>query len=212
MNFGRFTSVLRDLSVETPPPLAADRPAVEGFEPVWPLGGDREADRLEKLIEAATAKGFAAGRSAAAEHYEEAIRDLTFKSEEKLVEARRTWVAEQGQALAKSVADGLAGTESRLTDAIAGVLVPLVKSGLRRVAVNEVLVGIREAVAIQRNARVALKGPDDLVAEIERQLSSSNIACETTASASAEVEVRVNDLLIMTQLAPLLLRVEDIVR
>lgn len=213
MSFDRFNAVLRDLAVAAPEPASIVEPDNrDGFERVWPIGAEKKVDDRAHQIQEASDLAFAAGRQAASDHYEEVIRDLQHKAEERLAEARRAWASEQAHLFAESVAHQIGDVEQRISDAIAGIVKAPMIMGLQRAALEELVGAVTSAISPQRAARIVVTGREDLVGEIERQLSSRNIACETVVAAGSEVEVRVDDLMIKSQLTPLIQHVEDILR
>ncbi len=174
-------------------------PSFGGDDDILELQAGPDLD--EQLAEArgqGHAEGEAAGRAAA----DAEIAALGASHEAHVEALRNAWIAEQGEALAGLIRDGLRDVETAIADALAAVLEPVLADGMRAKALDEVRDAIGTLLAGDRGAVVRVTGPADLVDAVQAALGPApgvDFAADATA---VELTVLAGDTTVRSVLEP----------
>lgn len=173
-------------------------------EALLPLG-----PALDEQLADARREGYAEGEAAAREAAEAESADLQAAHEAALDAARDAWAAEQGEAMATLVGDGLAALEKAVTDALAALVEPLLHEAARAKACDEVREAVGALLAGGEGRLVTIRGPADLVAVLKGAVAASPSLAFEPDDEAAELTVTAGDTTIRSALQPWADRLRD---
>jgi hypothetical protein len=165
------------------------------------LSPEEESEERSLLVEAARAEGFQAGREDALAEAEARIAEREAEFQQKLVAAREAWSASEAAVLATSIAQGLDQVRDELIAVTARVLMPFLTEEVRKRALSELAVTIKDVLAREPGSGIVVTGPPDLLKNLELQLSEYAGAMTFTPSQSCEVEVKAGHALLSTRIS-----------
>lgn len=157
---------------------------------------------LDEQLADARREGYAEGEAAARAEGEAEVEALKAGYETRMEEARRDWVAEQGDVLAGLLRDGLAAVEVALADALAGLMEPVLREAVRDKTLAEVRDAIATLLAGADGAIIRVTGPADLVEATEAALAPSSGIEFATDDEAVELTVLAGDTTVRSALEP----------
>ncbi|MGY2047715.1 hypothetical protein [Methylobacterium sp. JK268] len=190
-------------AVEAEAPLAVLlRSARRSAEPAPPAPPpeDREA-----LLREAEERGRRLGRAQAAAEtaaaLEAALAESQAIADEQMRESRRDWAEREGRVLAEALARAMDGLESRLTERVAHLLLPVLDEALRARAVSELREAIARLLADSAKPALRVSGPPDLLAALAAALGPLAEGLALAPGEGPDLTVTAEDAVIETQLA-----------
>ena len=142
-------------------------------------------------------KGFAAARA----ELEATIAAERASFEQRVREERARWVAEEGERLSAGWDGMLQELEAKLSDAVAGLLLPVIGAGLASKAVSELSAVIADLLSEDKRPLIRVLGPEDLLTALRMRLGPKAASMEFAPSETVDLKLVLGDTVIETQLA-----------
>ncbi len=161
---------------------------------------ETEADR----IEAARASGFASGEAAAKAVLEATVAGLGEEHARELAAAREAWVRGEADKLAHQLAAGLKDLETRIADATARVLAPLLQAEVARQAIADLNSELARLLANAADVSLSISGPEDLLealrVRLADQLAGKTVSVDYRQSEEPDVRIVAGQTVLETRL------------
>lgn len=161
---------------------------------------DGGVERTEAAIASAVASALEDARKAHTSELEAALRAQKDKAAEELRTAREAWVSEEGERLAKALAETIEGVRDDLRTAVSEVLAPVVETAVRERALDEFASVLSRLMDDEETPFLTVDGPKDLIEDLRARLADVT-TLSFQPGASEELSVRVGDTEIRTALA-----------
>jgi hypothetical protein len=152
------------------------------------VAGKRDA---ESRIEEARTRGVAEGRGFGAQ---EAAFEQKFSIE------RQKWASEQGERLSNLIKSEVSDFELRIADKLAKILKPVLAQEVRRRAVSELVELLEGLLSKGEIARLAVSGPEDLLAMLRTQLDGKIASVSYVASAACDLRITADETIFETRI------------
>ena len=129
-----------------------------------------------RTLAAAEEEGFEKGLAAARLEAEAALAEARADFESESAEARSRWLAEEAEPIVAGWSQALCELETRLADAAAHAIAPLVETAVARRAVQELQAAIGELLGSGEAKAIRVTGPQDLIDALRDRLADSAAA------------------------------------
>jgi hypothetical protein len=149
------------------------------------------------------------GREAAQREHEEAFAVAQRRFEERIAEERQLWTREQGDALARTLGDGLTRIEAEIAEVTARLLEPFILAEARRKTLVELQETLRDMLADPETATLRIEGPADLLAALREGIGSKDNLVTFQVSDRPDVHVETGNTVIETRLAAWTTRLKE---
>lgn len=203
MSHVTLASLLTDYGVsdDPEPPMIATAPIVRGAEGVGPhIGFERLPDASTSVLEDAFRRGFDEGQREAEARLAHDLGEQRAAAELKIDQARKTWAADFGQALAQELTGGLEKMHHVLADNFVEVLVPIIRDEARSDAVRKIADAIRNTAGSDWEGPIVIEGPGDLVKALQENLGDMKAVIEPRTREGLDIKVTINETILETQL------------
>lgn len=160
---------------------------------------EAKADREFEVSEA-HARGVVEGRSAAQVEFDSVAATQAVAFEQRLATERETWVAEEGERLARMIDGGLDDIEQRVSDLVSEVLKSFVSESVRSKAVGELGDALKSMLSKGEYAKVVVSGPADLIAEVKSRLGDGTAGVSFVEADGIDVVVNADDTVLATRI------------
>lgn len=152
-------------------------------------------------IDAAHALGMAKGGEEVRAETALELEVLHVRHKQDLKSARKMWVEEEGDQLAKLIEEILAEMEVRISQSLQQVMLPFIEKVIPLAALNELEKALENALLDDFRGTLVLSGPEDLVSELEVRLKSKDIDIIAESSPGPELKARSSSFVITTRIA-----------
>lgn len=149
------------------------------------------------------------GREAAHREHEEALAAAQQRFEVRLAEERQLWTREQGNALARTLGDGLTRIEAEIAEVTARLLEPFILAEARRKTLVELQETLRDMLADPETATLRIEGPADLLAALREGIGSKDNLVTFRVSDHPDVHVETGNTVIETRLGAWTARLKE---
>lgn len=151
-------------------------------------------------VDAAYERGVEDGRREAEADAELTRAELLALGERNLERARADWVENEGRVLADTIRTSLAEMHDSLEAGVAKILGPILQDAARKRVLTALQAALSKAAATERGP-IAVTGPPDLIAALEKHLGDASPNVSFAIGEGAEVSVRFDKTVIETRLA-----------
>ena len=173
------------------------------------IPAETEADR----IEAARASGFASGEAAAKAVLAATVAGLGEEHARELAAAREAWASGEADKLAHQLAAGLEDLETRLADATARVLAPLLQAEVARQAIADLNSELARLLGNAADVSLSISGPEDLLealrGRLADQLAGKTVSVDYRQSEEPDVRIVVGQTVLETRLGVWAAKIEE---
>jgi hypothetical protein len=169
-----------------------------------------EAYWAARLAEA-HAGGVASGKAAAMATLEPKLEEQRARFAQQLAAERAAWAARHGEKLASQLSAGLRALETKIADAAAGVLAPLLEARLCHQAVTDLRAELEVLLTKDPGLGLSIAGPEDLLQALRSQLSDTPCSVTYVASDACDLRVVADQTVLETRLAAWKARIEEAV-
>jgi hypothetical protein len=149
------------------------------------------------------------GREAARREHEEALAAAQQRFEDRIAEERQLWTREQGDALARTLGDGLTRIEAEIAEVTARLLEPFILAEARRKTLVELQETLRDMLADPETATLRIEGPADLLAALREGIGSKDNLVTFQVSDRPDVHVETGNTVVETRLAAWTTRLKE---
>ncbi len=149
------------------------------------------------------------GREAAQREHEVALAAAQERFEIRLAEERQLWTREQGDALARTLGDGLTRIEAEIAEVTARLLEPFILAEARRKTLVELQETLRDMLADPETATLRIEGPADLLAALREGIGSKHNLVTFQVSDRPDVHVETGNTVIETRLGAWTARLKE---
>jgi hypothetical protein len=196
---------------QPPLPEPAPAPAVKTVTPAL----DALAHRLQESYQ----QGVAAGRLLEREAAEAQAAELAVDFERRLEDVRSAFSAALADALAAELRAGIASASARLSSHVATALVPFLRDGLTRAAIDSFVKELGDMVDTTEGLSVEVACPKEIIELLRERLGEAMAARGAPPGSvrcipgdAADIRVALNEAVIETRLADWLARLEGVLR
>lgn len=177
---------------------AVPSPAVEALLGKTPEPKAKPVD-IEQITREAEERGRAAGEAAALQMFEAKFQEFQQEMAERRKAEREAWTRDEADRLASVLMEAAIELESRLSAAIAPVLLPLLEASVAQRALDDLQALM--VPLLEREDRPVLKisGPEDLVEALRQRLGDPP-ACVFEPSDLPDVRVVAGETVLETQI------------
>jgi flagellar biosynthesis/type III secretory pathway protein FliH len=189
----RFLVELTDF--ETEAEVARPSSAAQGAESAH-YAADREAE-----LEAAVARGREEAEAEASSAIEQLEREHETRLAATLAAERARWVMTESAKMAGLLSMQLDELRREFGELVTRILKPFLTDALREKAVAELRRTILEAVAGNGGVEFAISGPADLTGQVRSLLADKSIPVAVTETSAIDVRVKIDQMLVETNLA-----------
>ncbi|WP_051630243.1 hypothetical protein [Afifella pfennigii] len=184
--------------------LARVLPAFEA-EPVEPptlaaVFRAHKSEEDDERLKKAEAEGYARGLAQARAEIDAALEKARRQEDIRLGEARSRWAEEEGARLGEVMQTAIAEMQAALSQAAAGVLLPLAEKALAERAAEDLAKAIAVLLAQEGEKLVRLTGPKDLLEAVGRRLGEQAGAIEFKTSKTPDARLVAGSTVMETQL------------
>jgi hypothetical protein len=158
-----------------------------------------EADDAARL-EAARAEGLQEGRASAEAEYERKLKEQIADAEAKLVEARETWVQEQGEALSNRITNSLTELEQHIGDQIARIIKPVLASQSQERALESLRETVDGILSKGGLRKVEVIGPEDLLAKMRDKFEGTDAGVSYVTAPICDLKITVDETILETRI------------
>lgn len=171
----------------------------------------RVAEETAARVAEAVARGQEEGRAAAEDEFGARLEAQREEFAQRLTSERQAWAAQEGEALAERMLAAMHDLEARIGESAARILHPFLTAQLRCHAVAELAALIQTAVSKDRNAALAVSGPDDLIGALREKLAGATINVTFSTGDAPDVQVTLNHTILQTRLEAWMARIQEAV-
>ncbi len=139
-------------------------------------------------------------RVAAEAHYFARLEQEIAHFNEQLAVERRVWIENEGTRLAEQFGHAYTACSTELREVVGRVLRPFVSRSILERSLSDFVDAIRNAASAAETPLVQLRGPSDLIEIIGQRLDSERISFTSTIADAVEVEAKIRNTTIETQL------------
>lgn len=155
---------------------------------------------IAEITREAEARGRAAGEAAARAVAAQEAQAAEAQFAERLAAARAEWTETEGARLAQALTEGIAQMESRLSAAIAPILLPFLRVEIARQALDDLAALMGPMLAREDRPVLKISGPADLLERLKARLGDPP-ACVFEAGAGVDVCVVAGETVLETQIS-----------
>lgn len=156
--------------------------------------------RERLLASEAYSKGFEAGSAFARSEAAREIEAERARSAQHLTEARKSWARDEAERLAHAFDMAIAQAETRICDALARVLRPVLEEEARNGVVRVFAQNVRTLLGDPNAMRMSISGPADLLADLRLQLGELSDRITFIENQAPEVTLVAGETRLETQL------------
>jgi len=161
---------------------------------------NRKPDATVEMKASAEQKGYERGLAEGRAEKEAALAEAVALAEERFAEARAAWVEEEAGALVSAFQGAFAEMQQTLSEAAAGVLLPLAGKLLADRAADELAEAIEELISQEVEKLVRVSGPADILEAVRSRLGERAGAVEFEAGEGVDAQLLAGDTVMETQL------------
>ena len=185
-------------------PARRDAPFAPFGSEAGAAGKSARAGSMVDRVEAARASGFASGEAAATAALEATVAGLGEQHALELAAAREAWVRGEADNLAHQLAAGLRDLETRIADATARVLAPLLRAEVVRQAITDLNSELARLLANAADVSLSISGPEDLLqalrVQLADQLAGKTVSVDYRQSEEPDVRIVAGQTVLETRL------------
>jgi hypothetical protein len=160
--------------------------------PEVPSAASKRAD-MESRVEEARVRGVAEGRAEERAEWEARLAEQATAFEGKLATERQRWASEEGERLGSLIASQLREMETRLGEAVARVLKPVLGQEVRRRALAELVELLDRLLSKGEVTRLSVSGPEDLVKIVRGQLEGKIAGASFVGNGACDVRITADE-------------------
>ena len=182
-----------------------------GSGPRTGQGSARVAEDVAARIADALVRGQNEGRAGAEAQSQAKLETQREEFEQHLASQRLAWAEQEGSVLAERMLAAIRDMETRIGECTARILQPFLKEQVRRQAVTELVALVETMLSKDRNATLAVCGPDDLVAVLRERLQGVTANVTFASGDAPDVQISLDQTILQTNLGAWIARIEEAV-
>ncbi|MDZ4790691.1 MAG: hypothetical protein SGJ17_05695 [Hyphomicrobiales bacterium] len=152
--------------------------------------------RSAKSIDA-SAQGYADGVAQTRIEYELLLARQIVDFQNRLIQERKRWAADEGERLAEKLHNGLRSVHASVGDTAARVIAPFMTETLENRAAAEFVASL-EAALMNGGTDIQIKGPPDLLRAMQDKFQDDKARVTFTPADTCDLEVKMDDSIIET--------------
>jgi hypothetical protein len=192
-----FHALLPEITAHSSYPSRGNR---EMQLPSFKISANGPNEEFESKIAAAHELGFAKGAEEERKVMLEKILELEAVHELHLKAVREDWLEAEGNKLSDLVLSTLQEIETRIAEALEKVMTPFLDKIIPKAAVIEFQEILEDALREDFQGPLCLTGPEDLVSEVEKNLSLKGIQIVRELQTEVELKARAKNFSVATRI------------
>lgn len=155
------------------------------------------------------ARGVEEGKATAREELQEELAAIRKHYEQELALERVTWASREAEKLAGSLQASLDELKTEIANSVSRILMPFLTEALRKKALTELMETLDGIIKKDEGITLEISGPEDLLQQLREKLASTNVTAIFSPREEIDVNVKVGQTNLATQIQAWIERLEE---